>query len=141
VTIQLSRWIGRWPRFPAIALAALLTGLGFGFNVFARALPAYALGVAIWTFGEVIAASVAPTIIADLSPPEFRGLYMGVFGSAWGLSFLLGPLAGTWAFAQFSANGLWLGCAALGAGVAGAYLLLGGIGHPRLGKGDGQSGA
>jgi MFS family permease len=136
ITIQVSRFIGRWPRFPAIALAALLTGLGFGLNAFARALPAYALGVAIWTLGEVISASVAPTIIADLSPPEFRGLYMGVFGSAWGLAFFVGPLVGTWAFENFGANNLWLACAVVGAVLAGAYMLLSGIGHRRLAPGE-----
>jgi MFS family permease len=138
-TIQVSGFIGRWPRFPAIALAALLTGLGFGWNGFARALPSYALGVAIWTLGEVISASVAPTIIADLSPPEFRGLYMGVFGSAWGLSYFVGPLVGTWAFEQFSASGLWLGCAVLGTCLAGAYMLLAGVGHRRLATGESQA--
>jgi MFS family permease len=136
ITIQVSRFIGRWPRFPAIALAALLTGLGFGLNAFARELPAYALGVAIWTLGEVISASVAPTIIADLAPPEFRGLYMGVFYSTWGLAFFVGPLAGTWAFEKFSANGLWLACAVLGACLASAYLLLAGVGHRRLAAGS-----
>jgi MFS family permease len=136
ITIQVSRFISRWPRFPAIALAALLTGLGFGLNAFARALPAYALGVAIWTLGEVISAAVAPTIIADLSPPEFRGLYMGVFYSSWGLAFFLGPLAGTWTFQTFSANRLWLGCAVLGTCLASAYLLLAGVAQRRLAAGE-----
>ena len=64
VTIQVSKFVQRWPRFGAIALAALLTGMGFGLNAFAHSLAFYALGVAVWSLGEIIAASIAPTIIA-----------------------------------------------------------------------------
>ena len=135
VTIPVSKFVARWPRFGAIALAALLTGIGFGLNVFAHSLAFYALGVAVWSLGEIIGASIAPTIIADLAPPELRGLYQGIFGSAWGLSFFVGPLLGGWVFERFTATGLWIGCAVLGGLLALAYLALSGPAHRRLATG------
>lgn len=132
VTIQASRLVGKWPRFGALALAVLLIGAGFGFNSLASTLPLYLLGVMIWTLGEIINAAVAPTLIADLSPVELRGLYQGVFGAAWGLSFFIGPFLGSWAFDRFTPDGLWLGCAALGAVAALGFLGLSGPGQRRL---------
>jgi MFS family permease len=134
ITIQLSQIVAKWPRFGAIALSAVLLGLGFGMNGLATTLPFYVAGVVVWTLGEIIAASVAPTIIADLSPPELRGLYQGVFGSAWGLSFFVGPLLGTWIFEQFTPAGLWAGCAVLGGLLAVAYLAMAGTAHRRLAR-------
>ena len=132
VTIQVSRLVGRWPRFQAMALAALLTGIGFGMNSFAHSLAFYALGVAVWSVGEIIGASVAPTIIADLAAPELRGLYQGIFGSAWGLSFFVGPLLGGWVFEDLGALGLWVGCAAVGGLLAAAYLAMAAPARRRL---------
>ncbi len=135
VTLQVSKFIGRWPRFEAIALAAFLTGLGFGLNFLADGLALYALGVVVWTLGEIIGASIAPTIIADLSPPELRGLYQGIFGSAWGLSFFVGPLLGSWILENFTAAALWIGCAMAGTLLAAAYLALAGPAYRRLATG------
>jgi MFS family permease len=115
-----------------MALAALLTGLGFGLNALGHTLAFYVLGVAVWSVGEIIGAAIAPTIIADLAPPELRGLYQGVFGSAWGLSFFVGPVLGSWVFEKFTASGLWLGCAVLGCVLALAYLALSAPAHRRL---------
>ncbi len=132
VTIQLSRLIVKWPPFGAMALSALALGAGFGMNIWAATLPAYVIAVVVWTVGEIIGAAVAPTIIANLAPVERRGLYQGVFGSAWGLSFFIGPIVGTWAFERFSPDVLWIGCGVLGVVLAAGYLLLATAGHRRL---------
>lgn len=124
VSIPLSRRIARWPRFVAMALAALLVGGGFGMNAWATTLPLYVGAVAVWTLGEIIAAAVAPTLIADLSPVELRGLYQGFYGSAFGLSFFVGPLLGSWVFERFSPEILWIGCAVIGLLAAAAHLAL-----------------
>lgn len=124
VTLQLSRIIARWPRFGSMALAALLLGLGFGITQLAHDLPVYVLSVAIWTLGEIIGATVAPVIIADLSPVELRGLYQGIFGSAWGLSFFLGPILGGWIFERFGSSALWFACFVLGCLLAISHLIL-----------------
>lgn len=125
VTIPVSNMAAKWPRFETVAVAAVLLGLGFGSTALATTLPLYALSVGIWTLGEIAATSVGPTIIADLSPVEARGLYQGVFGAAWGLSFFLGPLAGGWTFEHLGSHALWFGCLILGGIIAVCYLALG----------------
>ncbi len=80
------------------------------------------MSVGIWTLGEIAASAIAPAIIADLAPVELRGLYQGIFGSAWGLSFFIGPLLGGWIFEHLGANVLWEGCLALGLLLALGYL-------------------
>jgi MFS family permease len=67
---------------------------------------------------------VGPTIIADLSPIDLRGLYQGVFGAAWGLSYFLGPLVGGWVYENLGANTLWVGCLIMGVVISFGYLAL-----------------
>lgn len=124
VTIPVSNLARKWPRFETVAVSAILLGLGFGFTALATNLPLFALSVVIWTLGEIAATSVGPTIIADLSPVELRGLYQGIFGAAWGLSFFLGPLAGGWVFENLGADTLWTGCLILGVILAFCYYAL-----------------
>ncbi len=125
VTIPISNMAVKWHRFRTIALSAIFLGLGFGFTALADNLILFMLSVAIWTVGEIAATSVAPAIIADLSPVELRGVYQGIFGAAWGLSFFLGPLAGGWIYERFSSDALWLVCLAIGILLAFCYLALG----------------
>ncbi len=134
-SIQVSVAASNWPRFRAMAAAAILLGTGFGLNMFARnLLPYYFLTVAVWTFGEITASAVAPALIADLSPPELRGLYQGIFGSAWGLSFFIGPVLGGWVYEQLGATALWLGCFVLGCILALCFLSMGTFARQRTGK-------
>ena len=126
LSIQVSHAASNWPRFRAMAAAALFLGTGFGLNMFARNfLPFYFLTVAVWTLGEITASAVAPALIADLSPVELRGLYQGIFGSAWGLSFFIGPVLGGWMYEQLGATALWLGCFILGCILSLCYLWMG----------------
>jgi len=125
VTIPISNMAVKWHRFRTMALSAMFLGLGFGFTALADTLPLFMVSVAIWTVGEIAATSVAPAIIADLSPVELRGLYQGIFGSAWGLAYFLGPLAGGWVYEHAGSDALWLGCLALGIILAFCYLALG----------------
>jgi len=124
MTIPVSNMAARWPRFETVAVASVLLGAGFGFTALAADLPLFALSVAIWTLGEIAATSVGPTIIADLSPVELRGLYQGIFGAAWGLSYFIGPLAGGWIFDHWGSNALWVGCLVTGLIIASCYLAL-----------------
>ncbi len=123
-----------WPRFAALAAASLLLGAGFGITGLASSLGLFALSVGIWTLGEIAAASVAPAVVADLSPAEMRGLYQGVFGAAWGLSFFTGPILGGWVFERLGSNALWGGCLAAGVLLAAGYLAMGPFAQRRMGQ-------
>lgn len=124
VTIPISNMAVKWPRFETVSIAAALLGIGFGFTALASNLPLFAISVAIWTLGEIAATSVAPTIIADLSPVELRGLYQGIFGAAWGLAYFIGPLAGGWIYENGGGDALWVGCLIMGVAIAIGYYLL-----------------
>ncbi|HET7087679.1 MAG TPA: MFS transporter [Anaerolineae bacterium] len=132
LSIQVSNAASNWPRFRAMAAAALFLGTGFGLNVFAgNLLPVYFLTVAVWTLGEITASAVAPALIADLSPIKLRGLYQGIFGSAWGLSFFIGPVLGGWVYERVGSAALWLGCFLLGCVLALCYLWMGNLARHR----------
>ena len=124
VTIPISNMARKWPRFETVAVAALLLGLGFGFTALASSLPLFALSVAIWTLGEIAATSVAPTIIADLSPVDLRGLYQGIFGAAWGLAFFIGPILGGRIYETLGGDTLWIGCLITGIVISFCYYAL-----------------
>lgn len=125
ISIPISNMAGHWPRFKAMAASAVFLGLGFGFTALADTFPLFALSVGIWTLGEIAASAVAPAIIADLSPIELRGLYQGIFGSAWGLSFFIGPLLGGQVYDALGADALWGSCLILGVLLAFGFLALG----------------
>jgi len=123
-SIQVSNAAGNWHRFGAMAAAVILLGAGFGLNTFASNLPFFMFSVAVWTLGEITATAVAPALIADLSPIELRGLFQGIFGSAWGLAFFAGPLAGGWIYENLGSDALWAGCLVLGIALAICYLAM-----------------
>jgi len=131
VTIQLSRRVARLPRYPVMALSSLLIGAGFGLTAFAGSLAFYGFTVVVWTLGEVIGASIAPTIVSEISPPALRGLYQGVWGSSWGLAFFLGPALGGFVFDRFGSDVLWAIAFVLGVVVAIGYIAMAGPAHRR----------
>jgi MFS family permease len=125
LTIPISNMAVKWPRFETISIAVIFSAIGFGFTAFANSFPLFVGSVVIWTIGEIAATSVAPSIIADLAPIELRGVYQGIFGSAWGLSFFIGPILGSWIYQSFGAAPLWAGCFLLGLILSASYFTLG----------------
>ncbi|MEW5740514.1 MAG: MFS transporter [Myxococcota bacterium] len=118
----LTKWAARVRRSTLLALAAALTGLGFGLTGLATSVPLFMLTVAIWTLGEIIFAPVNASLVADLSPKELRGRYQGAFGMTWSLGAMLSPVLGPALIEATSLSTLWLGC--LGAGLATAFVHL-----------------
>lgn len=98
-----------------LACSALLFGLGYGLNTLEGGLPLYAVGVALWTLGEVLGFPAASTLTADLAPPALRGRYQGVFVTTWGAAFALSPLLSSALAAWAGARTVWLACLAAGA--------------------------
>jgi MFS family permease len=108
-----------------MAVAALLAGVGFGLTGLASTWLLFGLSVGVWTLGEIVASTIAPAIVADLSPVDLRGLFQGAFAAAWGLSAFAGPLLGGWIYQRYGAGALWSACLVLGGFLALGYLALG----------------
>jgi MFS family permease len=103
----------RFPASKVMALGYVLIGIGFALNAFATGVPAFALAITIFTFGEMIAMPVASAYVADLAPVHMRGRYAGVNGLVWALALVFGPSLGVLLF-EASPRGLWFTCGALG---------------------------
>jgi MFS family permease len=117
-------FLTRRDRSRTLAAGALVIGLGFGLNAIARSAPVYALGVVIWTLGEIATSPVASTVVADLAPRQLRGRYQGAYGLAFGLATSLGPPLGALVLQRFGSVALWSGCLAVGTAVALGHMLL-----------------
>ncbi len=122
-TVRLAR---KMPRARAMATASLLIGLGFGANALARAAPAYAAGIVIWTLGEILQMPVGASVVTDLAPVAFRGGYQGAYGLLFASSQALGPLFGGVVLQTFGESWLWYGCLAI--------CIVAAVGHLRLGS-------
>ncbi len=105
----------RFARGRLLAWSALLIGVGFGLAGFLTSVPGYALGIVIWSLGEILMAPVAPSVIADLAPPSLRGSYQGAFHVVWGVSACAGPVLGGSILQRYGSTSLWVSCAVIGA--------------------------
>jgi MFS family permease len=98
----------------AIAFGYLLVGIGFGLNAVMSRIPGLALGILVFTFGEMVSLPVAIAYIADLAPATMRGRYLGAHSFAWSIALIFAPGLGMFLLARGPAM-LWLACALSGA--------------------------
>ncbi len=93
--IPMTAVIARFPREWVVPVAALVTGLGFVLTAPAVALWHLGATVVVWTVGEMMAAPLAPGIVADLAPPRLRARYMGMLSLCFASGNVFGvPLGG-----------------------------------------------
>jgi predicted MFS family arabinose efflux permease len=105
-----------------LAVGAFLVGTGFGGMMFASDAFGIAITVVVWTFGEMILLPGAAAYMAEISPVERRGEYMGAFQMTFSLAFALSGWLGTLVLDEFGGVALWSGTFA--AGVISAVMLL-----------------
>jgi MFS family permease len=112
-------------RSRVLALACLLTGVGFGLTAFADAAWFFAVTVLIWTLGEMLMSPSNSALIAELSPVHLRGRYSGVSSLSWSAGAALAPISGGFVQEHLGDPALWLGCAGIGVLVAIGQLISG----------------
>ncbi len=107
--------IARRSHSKVLALGGMLAGLGFGLNAVAHIAPVYALGVIIWTVGEIGVLPLGNTVVANLAPVQLRGRYQGAYGLFFGLAVCAAPIVGSVVLQRYGSVTLWTGtlCAAL----------------------------
>ena len=113
------RILGRVDHMLLLALASLCIGLGTG----SAALVPWPLTFACLittSFGIVLLAPIASTVVSDLAPAALRGRYMGFWTLIYMGGYALGPLLGGWALDALGSRGAFAVVAA--AGLLGALL-------------------
>jgi MFS family permease len=97
-----------------LALSSLVVGAGFALHGVSALVLVHVAAVAIWTLGEIAAAPTSASVVAQLSGPETRGRYQGLFTMSWGVAAFVGPLVGPRVLEQAGPAALWGGCLATG---------------------------
>jgi len=120
--------LGRFNRSRVLSAGACLLGLGYGMNTVATSPAMFALGVVVWTVGEICMLPTANALVADIALPHMRGRYQGAYGLSFGLAGFGAPLVGTAVLQRYGGAALWLGCLVAGLLVAAGHVAL----APRL---------
>ncbi|WP_405587769.1 MFS transporter [Streptomyces sp. NBC_01190] len=122
--LPLTRWFGGRDRAVLLAVGALLTGGGFALAGVAGTVVVYAATVAVWTVGEILCAPAAMALATELSPPQARGRYLGLYTLSFSTAAFAGPALGSLVLGRAGATVLWTGCGAAGVVTALGYFLL-----------------
>lgn len=122
-----------------LATSALLVGAGYAFHGIGHTPALYALGVLVWTLGEVVGEPFLASTVASLAPPDRRGRYQGALSMSWGLASFLAPALGGVVMARWSAAALWSSCLAVGALAAVLHLAIAGPRRRRLAELAGEA--
>jgi MFS family permease len=136
----LGRWLRRRDPTASLVASALLFGAGFGLNAVATTLPLYAVGVALWTLGEVMGLPVASALAASLAPPSLRGRYQGAYSTTFSVAFFLSPLLSGELAERAGARAVWLACLGAGVLVALGHLAAAGPRRRRLAEREREEG-
>ncbi|MFL5263741.1 MAG: MFS transporter, partial [Anaeromyxobacteraceae bacterium] len=115
-----------------LAVAAVLSGAGWGMNALARSTGGFALAIVVWTVGEIANNPTGATLVAELAPAHLRGRYQGAYGMSWALASAIGPAAGAAALGAWGSSALWAGCLAVNLVVAAGHLAAAGPRRARL---------
>jgi MFS family permease len=120
VVLQLptARLLARWPRSRVLVVSVLLTGIGFGLQTFATTWAFYAVAAAVWTLGEMGTFPVSQSVAADLTDPDMRGRYLGVYAFGFSAASALAPLLGGLVLDVWGSRVLWVSVFLLACAVA-----------------------
>lgn len=121
--IPLIRIFERVASTALLSIGVLLTAAGFVVQVFAVTWEQYALAVVLWTVGELGTFPVAATVVANMAPARYRGLYQGLFALVFTAGFAIGPLLGGVGLSIVGADTLWWLCVAVLGAIAAVIFL------------------
>jgi MFS family permease len=112
--IPLSSLTAHWAHRIGLVLGSVLYAIGFGALAFVENVWSVAATVVVWTFGEMLLMPSMSSYVTDISPPDRRGEYMGLYTMAFSVSFTIAPGLGTEVLERFGPEAVWIGCFATG---------------------------
>lgn len=129
--MSISRWISKYRMTRVIAAGSLMYAIGYGMVGLTGNMGLWYLflNMSIVTMGEMFVSPASMNLVANMSPENERGRYMGVFGWASSIGFSIGPFAGGVILDTFYHQDvlLWALIGMFGVAAAIGYTLLGRI--------------
>jgi predicted MFS family arabinose efflux permease len=110
----------RRPPLRIVAVGGFLLCLGFAMLPWARGAAWAALTIVVWTAGEIVSFAFLSTFVVRRAGPVSQGRYMALYVMAFGLAFIVAPLAGTRVYQYVSPHWVWHA-----SGLVGVVLLAG----------------
>lgn len=89
-----ARWVGKLGRSEGLILGSLFYAVGYLSLGWFASFGLTLLTIALITAGEVTVSPVSSAVVAETSPPDKRGRYMGFFGLTQTLGLAISPLFG-----------------------------------------------
>jgi MFS family permease len=120
--LGVTRLAARFSPSLRLALAMPLMGVPFVILRFADGIAVIAVLMVVFVIGEMLWVPTSQSVASSFAPPDLRGAYMGVYGSASQAAFALAPFAGLQIRAAYGDAAMWRAVAAISlvAAVAGA---------------------
>ncbi|MFA5311939.1 MAG: MFS transporter [Methanomassiliicoccales archaeon] len=139
--MPISRWISKYRMSSMIAAGSLMYAIGYGMVGLAPLFgsePALfglnerfyylMINMTIVTMGEMFVSPASMNLVANISPENERGRYMGMFGLVSSIGFALGPFMGGIILDQFISDDVLLWA------MIGMFGIIAAIGYALLGK-------
>jgi MFS family permease len=105
--VPLNAKMNNWENWKALTFGSILTAIGFGGMMFATEIWTLIITIIIWTFGEMIFFPAAAAYVAEISPEERRGEYMGYNQLMFSIAFTIAPWGGTKIYEIYGSQILW----------------------------------
>jgi MFS family permease len=89
-----TRALRRFSHKTALILGSCFYAIGYGSMSFVGAYPVALASMAVVTTGEMTIAPTTLAVVGEMSPPTWRGRYMGFYGISETIGVSMGPLVG-----------------------------------------------
>ena len=124
--LPVSRFIARYRMTTVVAFGALVYAIGYFSVAFTYDFATLTIAMVIITMGEIVSSPSSMNLVANLSPENERGRFMGIFGLFTNSGWSLGPFVGGLLFDAFKVEPLllWGGVASFGIISAIGFLVL-----------------
>jgi MFS family permease len=121
-----ARWVSRFRMTNAISMGAFLYAIGYFLVAFTNDFFTLAFCMVVISMGEIVVSPALSNLVANMSPENMRGRYMGVYGLFSQFGWSMGPLAGGVLMDAFVGTPiiLWGGIASFAIAASIGYLAL-----------------
>ncbi|MCJ7753533.1 MAG: MFS transporter [Thermoanaerobaculales bacterium] len=120
----LIRAVENLDRMKLVGLGAFLVCGGLAILPFGPGWMAAVLFMVVLTTGEMLSMPITNAVVAERAGINSVGRYMGVYTLAFSTAFVIGPIAGTAIYQNFSPQTLWYSAGAVGVALAIAFAAL-----------------